>query len=170
MVREKSTIHQNNKWTSLKRKEVELVESVLKNIFWARANGWREVASKQPTVLHICFCSLSSNSRYQLEPPAQTWLSNKLKTGCPAPSRGLWLFLCWLWWFCDHLGDVPWEHIFKLSVSAAATEFCGWVRVGIDLYITHYKYQIKSHSSLWFSAASVAAIAYRNHFLFLPIK
>ena len=35
----------------------------------------------------------------------------------------------------DHLGDVPWEDIFKLSASAAASEFCGWVQVGIDVYI-----------------------------------
>ena len=26
---------------------------------------------------------------------------------------------------CDHLRDVPWEDIFKLSASAAASEFCG---------------------------------------------
>ena len=25
---------------------------------------------------------------------------------------------------CDHLRDVPWEDIFKLSASAAANEFC----------------------------------------------
>ena len=24
----------------------------------------------------------------------------------------------------DHLRDVPWEYIFKLSASAAASEFC----------------------------------------------
>ena len=41
----------------------------------------------------------------------------------------------------DHLRDVQWEHIFKLSTSAAASEFCGWVQVGIDAYITHRKYQ-----------------------------
>ena len=28
--------------------------------------------------------------------------------------------------FRDHLGDVPWEDIFKLSASAAASEFCEW--------------------------------------------
>ena len=33
----------------------------------------------------------------------------------------------------DHLRDVPWEDIFKLSTSAAASEFCGWVQVGIDV-------------------------------------
>ena len=28
----------------------------------------------------------------------------------------------------DHLRDVPWEDIFKLSASAAASEFCEWVQ------------------------------------------
>ena len=37
----------------------------------------------------------------------------------------------------DHLRDVPWEDIFKLGASAAASEFCGWVQVGIDVYIPH---------------------------------
>ena len=54
---------------------------------------------------------------------------------------------------CDHLRDVPWEDIFKLSASAAASEFCEWVQVGIDVYIPHRKYQIKPLSSPWFSAA-----------------
>ena len=35
----------------------------------------------------------------------------------------------------DHLRDVPWEEIFKLCASAAASEFCEWVQVEIDLYI-----------------------------------
>ena len=65
---------------------------------------------------------------------------------------------------CDHLRDVPWEDIFKLSASAAAREFCEWVQVGIDVYIPHRKYQVKPHSSPWFSAACAAAIAHRNHF------
>ena len=38
---------------------------------------------------------------------------------------------------CDHLRDVPWEDIFKLSTSAAAHAFCEWVQVGIDVYIPH---------------------------------
>ena len=46
---------------------------------------------------------------------------------------------------CDHLRDVPWEDIFKLGASGAASEFCEWVQVGIDVYITHRKYQVKSH-------------------------
>ena len=64
----------------------------------------------------------------------------------------------------DHLRDVPWEDAFKPSASAAASEFCEWVQVGIDVYIPHHKYQVKSHSSPWFSAACAAAIVHRNHF------
>ena len=60
--------------------------------------------------------------------------------------------------------DVPWEDIFKLGASAAASEFCEWVQVGTDVYIPHRKYQVKPHSSSWFSAACAAAIVYRNHF------
>ena len=48
---------------------------------------------------------------------------------------------------CDHLRDVPWEDIFKLSASAATSEFYEWVQVGIDVYISHRKYQVKPHSS-----------------------
>ena len=64
----------------------------------------------------------------------------------------------------DHLRDIPWEDIFKLSASAAASEFCEWVQVGIDVYIPHRKYHVKPHSSPWFSAACAAAIVHRNHF------
>ena len=64
----------------------------------------------------------------------------------------------------DHLRGVPWEDIFKLGASAAAGEFCEWVQVETDVYIPHRKYQVKSHSSPWFSAACAAAIAHRYHF------
>ena len=53
----------------------------------------------------------------------------------------------------DHLRDVPWEDVFKLSASAAAIEFCEWIQVGTDVYIPHTKYQVKPHLSPWFSAA-----------------
>ena len=39
-----------------------------------------------------------------------------------------------------------------------------WVQLGIDVYIPHRKYQVKPHSSPWFSAACAAAIVHRNHF------
>ena len=55
------------------------------------------------------------------------------------------------------------DHIFRLSASAAASEFCEWVQVGI-VYIPHRKYQVKPHSSPCFSAASAVAIVHRNHF------
>ena len=35
------------------------------------------------------------------------------------------------------LRDVPWDDIFKLGTSAAASEFCEWVQVGIDVYVLH---------------------------------
>ena len=63
-----------------------------------------------------------------------------------------------------HLRKVPWKNIFKLSASAAASEFCEWVQVVIDVYVPHRKYQVKPHSSPWFSAACAAAIVHRNNF------
>ena len=51
----------------------------------------------------------------------------------------------------DYLRDVPWEDIFKLGASAAASKFYEWVQVGIDVYIPDHKYQVKFHSSPWFS-------------------
>ena len=71
---------------------------------------------------------------------------------------------------CDHLRDVPWKDISKLGASAAASEFCEWVQVGIDVYIPLRKYQVKPHSSPWFSAACAATIVHRNHFFPLHQK
>ena len=42
---------------------------------------------------------------------------------------------------CDHLRDVPWEDIFKLSASTAASEIHERVQIGIDVYIPHSKYR-----------------------------
>ena len=60
--------------------------------------------------------------------------------------------------------DVPWEDIFKLGASAAASKFCEWVQVGMDVDIPHRKYKVKPRSSSWFSASCAAAIVHRNHF------
>ena len=62
------------------------------------------------------------------------------------------------------------ENIFKLGASAAASEFCEWVQVGADVYMPHRKYQVKLHSSPWFSAAFAAAIVNRNHLFCLYQK
>ena len=51
----------------------------------------------------------------------------------------------------DHLRDIPWEDIFKFSASAAASELCEGVPVGIDVYIPHRKYQVKPFISMLFS-------------------
>ena len=58
----------------------------------------------------------------------------------------------------DHLIDVPWEDIFKLGASAAASEFCEWVQDATDVYIPHRNYQIKPHSSPRSSAACAATM------------
>ena len=58
--------------------------------------------------------------------------------------------------FCDHFRDVTWDDIFKLGASAAASEFREWGQVEIDVYISHRKYQVKPHSSPWFSAGCAA--------------
>ena len=39
----------------------------------------------------------------------------------------------------DHLRDVPWEDIFKLSASTAASELFERFQIGIDVYIPHRK-------------------------------
>ena len=54
---------------------------------------------------------------------------------------------------CNHLRHVPWEDIFKLSVSAVTSEFCEWVQFEIDVCIHMY-----------------AAIVHRNHFSESKVK
>ena len=50
------------------------------------------------------------------------------------------------------------------SAFIAAGEFREKVQVRIDVYIPHWRYQVKPHSSLWFSAACSSAIVHGNHF------
>ena len=70
---------------------------------------------------------------------------------------------------CDHLRDVPWKYIFKLSALAAASESSEWVQVALDAYIPHDKYHVKPYSSPWFSAACAAAIIHTNDFFLFEI-
>ena len=80
-------------------------------------------------------------------------------------------FHCIVYDFCradwdglhDHLRDVSWEDIFELSSSAAGSEFCEWVQVGINIYIPHRKYEVKLDLSSLFSASCAAAFVHRNH-------
>ena len=69
----------------------------------------------------------------------------------------------------DHFRDNSWEDFFKL-VASAAREFFEWVQVRSNVYIPHWKYQVKPHSSPWISAACAAAIVYRNQFFRLYPK
>ena len=50
------------------------------------------------------------------------------------------------------------------SAFAVASEFCGWVQFGIDVYILHRKYWVKPP---WFLPACAAAINHRNKFFHL---
>ena len=59
--------------------------------------------------------------------------------------------------------DIQWEDVFEPGTSAATAEFCEWVQVGIDVYISDHKYQVRFHSSFWLSAAGAAAIAHKDH-------
>ena len=63
----------------------------------------------------------------------------------------------------DHLRDVPWLDIFKHNATFAAKEISEWIEIGIDCYIPHHKFQLKPHSSPWFTPSCAAAIAHRNH-------
>ena len=39
-----------------------------------------------------------------------------------------------------YLRYVPWDDVFRDDASAAASKFCVWLQVGIDVYISHRKY------------------------------
>ena len=51
--------------------------------------------------------------------------------------------------------------LYKLGASAAASEFCEWAQLGINVYILHCKYHVKPP---WFLVSCAAAIANINHF------
>lgn len=64
--------------------------------------------------------------------------------------------------FCDYLRDVSWQKIFNLAAATAASEFYEYVKLGIDVYARHRKYQLKHHIYPWFS--DVCGGTNRNHF------
>ena len=55
----------------------------------------------------------------------------------------------------------------RISLNYAAGELCKWIRVGIDVYIPHRRYQVMSHSSPCFLAAYTVVIVYGNYFFHL---
>ena len=67
----------------------------------------------------------------------------------------------------DHLRDFC-GRIFLNSVLLLL--LVNSVSVGTDVYIPPHEYQMKPHSSPWFSAACAAAIVHRNHFFCLYLQ
>ena len=68
----------------------------------------------------------------------------------------------------DHSRDVPWEDIFKLGASAAASEFCEWAQVGI-MYISLIE-NIRQTSliSVVFSCLCCCHSSWKSLFSFVP--
>lgn len=62
----------------------------------------------------------------------------------------------------NNFGDISWENIFKMVASDVIVDFWEWDQAGIDVYITHPKYQAKPGSSSWFSTAYAAPITHKN--------
>ena len=87
--------------------------------------------------------------------------------GCPFHCMS-YDYFCADWdGLCNNLRDIPREDVFKLSFSAAASEFHEWIQVGVYVYIPHSKYQVKLHSSSWFSVACAATMIHRNYVFLL---
>ena len=130
--------------------------------------------SHSPVLLDLLLFSYTSICSTMVFPPLGNSHHVVVSVSIDFPSNWQWdaLFHCKAYdcscadWdgLCDHLRDVPWGDIFKLGASAAASVFCEWVQVGIDVYIPHRKYQVKPHSSPCFLAACAAATVHRNHF------
>ena len=62
----------------------------------------------------------------------------------------------------DHLRDVSWEDILSLVLLLLVVNSVSRFRLGLIHYNLHREYQVKPHSSLWFSAACADAIVHRN--------
>ena len=59
---------------------------------------------------------------------------------------------------------MPWLDIFKHDAICAAKEITEWVEIGIDCYIPRRKFQLKPHSSQWFTLSGAAAMAHHNYY------
>ena len=87
----------------------------------------------------------------------------KLRKGCYSSLHSFWLFSCWFIWFLWSFEKCSRGGYLYIDASAAATEFCEWVLVGVAVYIPSHKYHVKPYSSPWFTAALATVIAHRNH-------
>ena len=91
------------------------------------------------------------------------WLCNKLKTRCLISLYSLAILM-----LIGTLFIIIWEMLpGRISLNPLVLlllmNFVIRFRLKLfDLYIPHRKYQVKPHSSLWFSAACAATIVHRN--------
>ena len=138
--------------------------SSLCTIFYSISSNLDEVLSINPTAVFVFgdfsihrkdWLTYSSGAGRLGELGYNFSISND-KTRYSVSSRTLRLFSCWLGWSSWSLERCSWEDNFKLSASAAASEYCEWVQVVINV--------VKPHLSAWFSAGCAAAIVHRNHF------
>ena len=133
--------------------------------------------SHSPALLDFFLSSETSICSTMAFPPFRSsdHVAMSVSINCPINSKEDATFHCIAYDYyradCDglrnHLRDVPWEDIFKFSVSTAASEFYEWVQIRIDVYIPHCKYQVKPNSTPWFSATCATARAHINHFFHL---
>ena len=77
-----------------------------------------------------------------------------LREGFSLPAQASFFLIC----VGDRAGLGYWSHFMSRPEC---------IQVGVDVYIRHHKYQVKPHSSSWFSAACAATIVYRSHFFHL---
>ena len=127
-----------------------------------------------PSRLDLCFCS-HPDEISSIVP--RTPLGNSdhvvLQLSLKSPSASIhqspyhrtsYTYGCGDWdSFRNFLRDLPWEDVFSLSADSCATEIAEWLRIGIEEFIPHRRYQVKPHSVPWYSPDCSAAIATRNH-------
>ena len=66
--------------------------------------------------------------------------------------------------FRDFLRDGPWVEIFCLPADNCASYVTSWIQAGMESFIPSRRFQVKPHSSPWFSSSCAAAISNRNHY------
>ena len=65
--------------------------------------------------------------------------------------------------FRDHVRDFTWDILLNSVLLLLLVNFVSGFSLKL-MYISHRKYQVLPHLSLWFSATCTAAIAHRNRF------
>jgi len=126
-----------------------------------------------PSLLDLCLLSDPTECHATCFPPlgnsdhVVVSISLQLKAGQPTdhPShRTSYNYQRADWDSCrDLLRDIPINDILAMPVDRCASEISEWIQVCIDAYVPHRTYQVRPHSSPWFSPACAAAIAHRNH-------